>query len=100
MRGSINETIWEVLQVLKTCGFTSVSSILVALCDSREHDTKYVTGIIVGIQGAFTEQVELLIVAGNAAVIFKSTYDSEMGIVASKVPFNKLWTDYDCIGKC
>ncbi|KAF8241249.1 hypothetical protein K440DRAFT_646189 [Wilcoxina mikolae CBS 423.85] len=44
MPGSIDERIGEVLQFMKTCGFTSVSSFLVAMCDFLGHDIKHLTG--------------------------------------------------------
>jgi hypothetical protein len=99
MRGSINERIREVLQFMKTRGFTSVSSFLVAMCDSRAHDIKHLTGIMLGSRGVFTELVESLFAADNATALFKLTYDSHMCILARKVTFDKLRTELDCIGK-
>jgi len=99
MRGSINERIREVLQFMKMHGFTSVSSFLVAMCDSRTHNIKHLTGIMLGSRGGFTKLVESLFAADNATVLFKSTYDSHMCILARKVTFVKLRTKLDCIGK-
>jgi len=99
MRGSINERTWEVLQFMKTCGFTSVSSFLVAMCDCSAHDIKHLTGIMLGSRGVFPELVESLFAAGNTKALFKLPYDSHMGILARKVTFDKLRTELDCIGK-
>jgi len=84
---------------MKTRGFTSVSSFLVAMCDSWAHDIKYVTGIMPRSQGVFTELVESLFAANDATALFKLTYDSHMGILAPKVTFDKLQTELDGISK-
>jgi len=97
--GRINERIRTVLRFMKTRGFTSVSSFLVAMCDSWAHNIKHLTGIMLGLWGAFTELVESLPEAGNATALFKLTYDSHMCILARKVMFNKLWTELDWISK-
>ena len=78
---------------MKTRGFTSVSIFLVAMCDSRVHDIKHLTGIMHGSRGVFTELVESLFAADNATALFKLTYDSHMCILAQKVTFDKLWTE-------
>jgi len=99
MRGSINKRIWEVLQFMKTHGFTSVSSFLVAMCDFQAPDIKHLTGIMLGSQSVFTELVESLFAADNATALFKLTYDSHICILALKVTFDKLRTELNCIGK-
>jgi len=99
MRGGINKRIREVLQFMKTRGITSVSSFLVAMCDSREHNIKHLTGIMLAFQGVFTELVESLFAADNATALFKLTYDSEMCILARKVTFDKLRPELNCISK-
>jgi hypothetical protein len=60
MQGSINERIREVLLFIKTCGCTSVSCYVVAMCDSGTHDIKHLTGIMLGSRGVFTELEESL----------------------------------------
>jgi len=70
MRKSIKERIWEVLQCMKTRGFTSVSSFLVAMCDSWAHHIKHLSGIILGSRGVFTEPVESRFAADNATAVF------------------------------
>jgi len=78
MQGSINERIWEVRQCMKTRGLTSVSSFLEAMCDSRVHDIKHLTGIMLGSHGVFTKLVESLFAADNAIALFKLMHDSHM----------------------
>jgi len=80
MRGSINERIREVLQFMETHGFTSVSRFLVAMCDSRAHDIKHLTGMMLGSRGVFTELVESIFAADDATALFKLTYDSHVYI--------------------
>jgi len=99
MRGSINERIRQVLQFMKMHGFTSVSSFLVAMCDSRVHDIKHLTGMMLGSRGVFTQLVESLFAADNTTALYKLTFDSHMCILARKVTFDKLRTELDCIGK-
>jgi hypothetical protein len=99
MRGSINHTIREVLEFMKTHGFMSVSRIFVAMCDSQAHDIKHLTGMIIRSRGVFTELVESLFAADNATALFKLTYNFHMCIFAWKVTFDKLKTELDCIGK-
>jgi len=84
---------------MKMTGFTSVSIFLGAMSDSRAHNIEYLTGIMLGSRGVFTELVELLFATANATALFKLTYDSHMCILACKVTFDKLWTELDCIGK-
>ncbi|KAF8245011.1 hypothetical protein K440DRAFT_646624 [Wilcoxina mikolae CBS 423.85] len=69
------------------------------MCDSRAHDIKHLTGIMLGSRGVFIELVESLFAADNATALFKLTYDSHMCILARKVTFDKLRTELDCIGK-
>ena len=99
MRGSINERIREVLQYMKMHGFTLVSSLLVAMCDSRAHDIKYLAGRILGSWGVFTELVELLFVTDNATALFKLKYDSHMCILNRQVTIDKFQAELDCISK-
>ena len=84
---------------MKTRGFTSVSSFVVAMCDSWAHDINHLTGIMLRSRGVFTELVESPFAAGNATALFKLTYDSHICILARKVTFDKLRTELDCIGK-
>jgi len=99
MRESINARIREVLQFMKTRGFTSVSSFLVAMWDSRAHNIKHLTRIMLGSWGVFTKLLELLFAADNTTALFKLTYDSYICILGRKVTFNSLQTELDCISE-
>jgi len=99
MPGSINHRIQKVLLFMMMHSFMSVSSFLVAMCDSPAQDTKHLTGIMLGSWGVFTELVESLFAVDNATAFCKLMYDSHMCIVARKVTFDKLQTKVHCISE-
>ena len=70
-----------------------------AMCESRAHDIKHLTGSMLGPWGVFTELVESLFAGDNATALFELMYDSHMCILARKVTFYKLRTKPDCIRK-
>ena len=84
---------------MKMCGLTLVSSFLVAMCDSRVHDIKHISGMMLCFRGLFTMVVESLIAADNVTALFQLTYHFPMCILAQKVKFNKLQTEHGCISK-
>ncbi|KAF8247293.1 hypothetical protein K440DRAFT_643938 [Wilcoxina mikolae CBS 423.85] len=95
---TINERILEVLQFMKTCGFTSPSNFLRAMCESREPDIKQITGLMLGSHGVFSELVDKLFASHDAASIFQLTYESPMCQLALRVILKKLTNELNQIG--
>jgi hypothetical protein len=82
---------------MKTRGYTSVSILLVPICDSLAHDIKHLNGIIVGSPGVFTNVVESHFAADYPTALLKLMYLSDMCIMARKVLFDRLPTNINCI---
>ncbi|KAF8244700.1 hypothetical protein K440DRAFT_635918 [Wilcoxina mikolae CBS 423.85] len=96
---TINERILEILQFMKTRGFTSPSNFLRAMCESWEPDINQITGIMLGSRSVFSELVDKPFASHDAASIFQLTYESPMCQLALRVILKKLTDELNQIGR-